>query len=78
MASQEDKKRVTSVIEARASDLALIAATIFNHPELNFQEKIAHECLTNFLDKSGFIVERHLVLDTAFRATFCSKTEHGK
>ncbi|XP_022092534.1 peptidase M20 domain-containing protein 2-like isoform X4 [Acanthaster planci] len=59
-------------IDASASNLNALSQEIWSHPELNFNEHHAHEVLTDFLEKEGFNVERHFVLETAFRATFGS------
>lgn len=43
---------------------------VWRHPELNYEEHLAHAALTAFLEQRGFLVERHyLGLETAFRAT---------
>ena len=54
-------------IDAAASELNALSQDIWSHPELNFNEHHAHEVLTDFLEKEGFNVERHFVLETAFR-----------
>ncbi|XP_038048322.1 peptidase M20 domain-containing protein 2-like isoform X5 [Patiria miniata] len=65
-------KVAKSKIDASAGELNTISQEIWSHPELNFNEHHAHEVLTDYLEKEGFNVERHFVLDTAFRATFGS------
>ena len=39
------------------------------NPELCFEEKYSHDALCLFLEKQGFPVERHYVLDTAFKSS---------
>jgi len=47
-----------------------VSHDIWAHPELNFEERHAHELLTDVLDSNGFTVERHAYgLETAFRAS---------
>ena len=67
----DELKRVAcSAIDDAAQMLHQIADSIFSHPELAFQEHHAHEVLTNFLENSGFSVERSYIIPTGFRATF--------
>ncbi|KJA28025.1 hypothetical protein HYPSUDRAFT_34300 [Hypholoma sublateritium FD-334 SS-4] len=48
-----------------------LSLKIHDHPETNFEEKFAHDLLTNFMEKQGFAVTRHyLGLDTAWRAEY--------
>ncbi|XP_064617776.1 xaa-Arg dipeptidase-like [Liolophura sinensis] len=57
-------------IDRHASELHGLSHSIWEHPELNFEEKHAHQVLTDFLEKQGFHVERQYKLETAFRATY--------
>ncbi|KZP22204.1 hypothetical protein FIBSPDRAFT_953049 [Athelia psychrophila] len=41
-----------------------------NLPELKFEEKHAHDVLTEFMEKEGFETDRHYQLPTAWRATY--------
>ena len=69
-ASVETLKKVAcEAIDKAADDLNALSQDIWNHPELCFEEKYSHDALCNFLEKYGFPVERHYVVDTAFRAT---------
>ncbi|KZP25570.1 aminoacylase 1-like protein 2 [Athelia psychrophila] len=50
-----------------------LSLAIHDHPELGFEERFAHDILTDFMEKDGFDVTRHyLGLDTAWRAEFTS------
>ncbi|GJJ06039.1 hypothetical protein Clacol_000226 [Clathrus columnatus] len=51
-----------------------LSLKIHSHPEISFEEKYAHDTLTEFMESSGFKVTRHyLGLETAWRAEF----KHG-
>ena len=65
------KQKLISEIEALAPEMEALAADIFAHPELGYQEFRSSELLASFLEKNGFTVERGLLgMATAFRATF--------
>ncbi|XP_059167837.1 peptidase M20 domain-containing protein 2-like [Physella acuta] len=58
-------------IDQEADALEQLSLTIWRNPELLFQERIAHDALTNFLEERGFAVERgYKNVETAFRATW--------
>ncbi|XP_059167838.1 peptidase M20 domain-containing protein 2-like [Physella acuta] len=63
-------------IDQEADALEQLSLTIWRNPELLFQERIAHDVLTNFLEERGFAVERgYKNVETAFRATWeCQAT----
>lgn len=61
---------VSSTIDQESSDLYRLSNSIWNQPELGFNELFAHAELTDFLEKAGFYVEKSFKLDTAFRATY--------
>ena len=63
------KQVACDTIDAAADELHEISQDIWNNPELNFEERHAHETLTKFLESKGFAVERKYKVDTAFRAT---------
>ena len=67
-------KRVASrMVDACSSELSHLSEQIWKNPELGFEERKAHQLLTDFLEKKGFTVERSFTgLETAFRATFGS------
>ncbi|XP_045198069.2 xaa-Arg dipeptidase-like [Mercenaria mercenaria] len=61
---------VSSTIDQESSDLYRLSQSIWNQPELGFKEHFAHAELTDFLEKTGFVVEKSFKLVTAFRATY--------
>ena len=61
------KQQVCLDIDNRASDLISISHAIHAHPELNFEEKFAHERLTQYIADSKIKVDRSAFeLETAF------------
>lgn len=50
------KAAACDAIDAAAADLTALSDDIWKHPELNFEEKYAHQILTDFLEKYGFEV----------------------
>ena len=61
------KQQVCADIDSRSADLISISHEIHAHPELNFQEKFAHEVLTQYIADSKLKVDRGAFeLDTAF------------
>jgi len=61
------KQRMAEEIERRADLLLDVSHRIHAHPELNFEEKYAHDLLCDVLDAEGIPTERHAHgLDTAF------------
>lgn len=69
------KKIACNAIEEAASELHALSDDIWNHPELGFQEKHAHDVLTQFLKDKGLQVEESYKLETAFRGTYGSETK---
>ena len=66
----EAKERVAADVAARASDLVGVSHSIWDHPELCYEEHHAHDLLCDALESGGMAVERGAFgLDTAFRAT---------
>ncbi|MGE5673990.1 MAG: M20 family metallopeptidase [Mycobacterium leprae] len=64
-------ERIGQVIDANRDRFVSIARTIWENPELGFQEYQAMRLLTEPLAESGFEVERGLAgMETAFRATW--------
>lgn len=49
-----------------------VSQEIWEHPELCYEEKFAHDLLTSTLKDYGFNVQREYILPTAFRAEFDS------
>ncbi|KAJ7337249.1 hypothetical protein OS493_010106 [Desmophyllum pertusum] len=70
MASQAEilKQKAKEAIDVYSDDLYDLNKSIWENPELSFQERYAHDQLTEFLAERGFDVTPHYTLDTAFRA----------
>jgi amidohydrolase len=63
------KERLAEEVRARAELLLEVSHDIHAHPELNYEERHAHDRLTDLLEAEGLAVERHAFgLDTAFAA----------
>ena len=61
------KDRLKHEVEARAATLVEASHQIHQHPETNYEERFAHDLLTDLLEAEGLEVERHAHgLDTAF------------
>lgn len=61
------KQQVCADIDSRSADLISISHEIHAHPELNFEEKFAHDILTQYIADSKLKVTRGAFeLDTAF------------
>lgn len=65
--------QITTTIAREKETFNEIGRQIWLHPELLFEEKFAHQLLTNALEKYGFSVQRNYFLPTAFRAEFSGK-----
>lgn len=71
MAIEELKASVITEIETRRHQLSELSLKIHANPELGFQEFKAAGWLTEYLEESGFSVERGICeLPTAFRAAY--------
>ena len=66
------KSLVTSTINENKDRLDNLSKEIWSNPENSFEEKHAHDILTQFLAEEGFEVERSFIYDTGFRASFGS------
>lgn len=65
------KTEVMAVIRREERELTAMSDQIFDHPEMAFKETFASGLLEDYLERSGFEVERGLgSLPTAFRAVF--------
>ncbi len=63
------KERMQEAVTARAEVLVDASHRIHEHPELNYEERFAHDLLTDLLEAEGLDVERHAYdLETAFVA----------
>lgn len=68
------KKQMCDMIDGMRDELLSMGDSIFDRPELGFEEYFASNLIEDFLEKNGFHVERGLgSLKTAFRAIY----EHG-
>lgn len=67
----------TDAVDSSAELLDRIQGDIWTHPELRFEEKKAHDLLTEELRKAGFDVTPSFVLPTAFKAEFNSFKASG-
>ncbi|KAI0718570.1 aminoacylase 1-like protein 2 [Cerioporus squamosus] len=61
---------ISDVIAALDKELFDLSHDIHDHPELRFEERYAHDVLTAFVEKQGFNVTRHHLLETAWVATY--------
>jgi amidohydrolase len=65
------KLKVTGSVESQKQHLVQLSLNIHDNPELGFEEEKASAWLANYLEGSGFHVERGIAgLATAFRATY--------
>jgi amidohydrolase len=65
----EIRSRIADDVAKRAGDLLDVSHDIHAHPELNFEERHAHDVLCAALARAGLEVEEHAFgLDTAFAA----------
>ena len=63
------KDRLAAEVRDRSTRLLDVSHRIHEHPELNFEEKFAHDLLCDVLEGEGIPTERHAFgLDTAFVA----------
>lgn len=70
---ENSKKIVGDIIDQRCEELQTISQSIWNNPELAFNEHHAHLLLTEYLEKCGFHVEKSFKLPTAFKATYSNE-----
>lgn len=67
---RELKQRACATIDAQAQSLVDVSHAIHAHPELNYEERFAHDILTRALDERAIDVSRSAFgIDTAFSAT---------
>lgn len=65
------KQQVCSLIDEDKDKLHQLGDVIWRHPELAYKEKQAHDTLVCFFtQETGWSVEAHYTLETAFRATW--------
>ncbi|OZJ01920.1 hypothetical protein BZG36_05008 [Bifiguratus adelaidae] len=62
---------VEHVVDTISKDLREISLKLHAHPEIAWKEHMAHDLLTDYMEKQGFAVTRSAFgLDTAFRAEY--------
>ena len=61
------KQIANSAIDEAKESLHKISKEIWEHPEENFEEILAHAAITQFLEKHEFTVERNYIVQTGFR-----------
>ncbi|KIJ65613.1 hypothetical protein HYDPIDRAFT_175005 [Hydnomerulius pinastri MD-312] len=62
---------IGTTLDGIDSALRSLSLNLHDHPELMFEEKYAHDTLTDFMESHGFVVTRqYLGLKTAWRAEF--------
>ena len=66
------KSLVESTIEENKDRFDNISKEIWANPEGSFEERHAHDILTQFFTEEGFEVERNYIFPTGFRASFGS------
>ena len=65
------KLKIKASVESQRQQLIQLSLNIHDNPELGFEEEKASAWLANYLEDSGFHVERGIAgLATAFRATY--------
>jgi len=65
------KRQIQEEVEARRQELISLSLKIHSNPEVGWQEEKASGWLANYLEKSGFEVERGICdLSTAFKARY--------
>jgi amidohydrolase len=66
---EEAKERLAAEVEKRAEVLLDVSHRIHAHPELNYEERYAHDLLTEVIEGDGLAVTRQARgIDTAFEA----------
>ncbi|XP_041927920.1 peptidase M20 domain-containing protein 2-like isoform X1 [Alosa sapidissima] len=68
--AQKLKQDIVSIVDEAKFKLQTLSHEIWSCPELAYQEKQSHDTLIRFFsNESGWIVESHFILETAFRAS---------
>lgn len=58
------KQVACDAIDKASEDLQDLSEDIWNHPELQFEERHAHKILTEFLEKYGFqVILNHIIAE---------------
>ncbi|KAL4226517.1 hypothetical protein ACF0H5_014502 [Mactra antiquata] len=66
----EMREIACNTIDQQSEELKALSMSIWNMPELGFNEFHAHSVLTEYLLTAGFHVEKSFKLETAFRAMY--------
>ncbi|KAI0787127.1 hypothetical protein BC629DRAFT_1582274 [Irpex lacteus] len=74
VSSPDILETIKARIDELSPDLRKLSLDLHANPELGFEEKHAHDILTNYVEKHGFTVTRHYKLETAWRATYTHGT----
>ncbi|KAI6124086.1 hypothetical protein EV401DRAFT_1201100 [Pisolithus croceorrhizus] len=61
---------IEKTIDELSPALKELSQDILAHPELKFEERHAHDVYTEFVEKRGFVTQRHYLLETAWVATY--------
>lgn len=69
----DDFDIICSKIDEGKEFLNAVSQEIWKNPELCYNEVHAHEFLSDAFTKYGFQVEKHYLLNTAFRAEYAPK-----
>ncbi|KAM5545554.1 hypothetical protein V8D89_000592 [Ganoderma adspersum] len=72
---------IEDTLQELSPELRQLSLDIWEHPEIGFKEKYAHDRLTGFMAAHGFsVTPHHLGLTTAWRAEFTHRVseKHGK
>jgi amidohydrolase len=65
------QQEINQFINAKSQELRELSLQIHSNPEIGWNEHFAHKILTEYLQKDGWIVEKHAFgLETAFLASF--------
>lgn len=75
--TETDFEIVCSKIDEKKDFLNSISQEIWKIPELQYKEVHAHAILTCALRRSGFQVQKHYFMPTAFRAEYCPQKDAG-
>ncbi|KAI5994146.1 hypothetical protein EDD15DRAFT_2509753 [Pisolithus albus] len=61
---------IEKTVDELSPTLRELSQDIHAHPELKFKERYAHDVYTSFVERQGFVVQRHNLLETAWVATY--------
>ncbi|TCD61372.1 Serine/threonine-protein kinase [Steccherinum ochraceum] len=65
---------IDSSIDDLQDSLKELSLDISDHPELKFEEHRTHDVLTAYMEKQGFAIKRHYVLETGWEARYTHGT----